>query len=288
MKELYEKDIFLPVRRPDTHKGDYGKCLITAGSVGYTGAASMAAHAAVRAGAGLVFLGVPEPIYVIEAVKNDEAIVFPLPSEGGKLGKKAAEELLERLQSCDAALVGPGLGRSEAVTETVFALLRASTVPLILDADGINAAAAHIDILREAQCPLILTPHEGEFMRLGGDVSAFGREEAAARFAREYGCILVLKGHRTITAFPDGETFLNTTGNAGMAKGGSGDVLAGILTALVGQGLPLNKAVPYAVWLHGRAGDIAAAARGEYSMTPCDMIGALGEAMKPVVRWREE
>ena len=287
MKEIYEKDIALPVRKPDTHKGDYGKCLIAAGSVGYTGAASMAAHAAVRAGAGLVFLGVPEPIYAIEAVKNDEVIVFPLPSEDGRLGKGAADELRARLETCDTALIGPGLGRSEGVTETVLALLRSSRAPLVLDADGINAVSEHIHVLYEAPCPLILTPHEGEFARLGGDIRALGRAAAAERFAREYGCILVLKGHRTITAFPDGELFLNTTGNAGMAKGGSGDVLAGVLAALLGQGLPLKKAVPYAVWLHGRAGDLAAAKFGEYSMTPCDMIGFLGEAMKPLIRWRE-
>ncbi|MBR6259589.1 MAG: NAD(P)H-hydrate dehydratase [Oscillospiraceae bacterium] len=283
MKVVESGDFSLPKRDQDTHKGDYGKCLILAGSVGYTGAASMAAHAAVRTGAGIVFLGVPQPIYEIEAVKNDEAVVFPLPSEEGKVSKEASAEIAERLKKCDVCLIGPGLGWSPKVDGVVFDVVRNSPVPLVLDADGINAVSSNINVLREAKSrPVVVTPHEVEFARLGGDIKTYGREKAAAVFAKDTGCIVVLKGHRTVTAFPDGETFLNTTGNAGMVKGGSGDVLAGMLAALIGQGIPLKKAVPMAVWLHGRAGDIAAGTWGEYSMTPCDIIDNIGNAIKEI------
>ena len=284
MYTVTAETVTLPRREQNTHKGDYGKCLIIAGSVGYTGAASLASHAAVRTGAGIVFLGVPEPVYEISAVKNDEAVVFPLPSDGKTLSYGALDDIMQRLSACDVCLLGPGLGRSDGVDRVVWDVVRSSNLPLVLDADGINAAAANINILREAKCPVVLTPHEGEFLRLGGDVEKLGREKAAASFAEKHGCVLVLKGHRTVTAFPDGKLFLNTTGNAGMAKGGSGDVLAGMLAALIGQGIPLEKAVPAAVWLHGRAGDLAAEKFGEYSMTPSDMIDFLPEAIKQSVR----
>ncbi len=275
--------IALPRRKQNTHKGDYGKCLIIAGSIGYTGAPCLAAHAAVRSGAGLVYLCVPEEIYTIAAVKNDEAMVFPLPSHGGMLSKKASGDVLRRLEGSSICLIGPGLGRSEDIDTIMCDVINSSRIPLVIDADGINAIAMNIDILRKAGCPIVLTPHEGEFSRLGWSLKD-GREAAARSFAEEYGCILVLKGHQTVTAFPDGDVFLNTTGNAGMAKGGSGDVLAGMLAALIGQGIPLKEAVPTAVWLHGRAGDLAAKNLGEYSMNPWDIIEALPDAIRPVVR----
>jgi NAD(P)H-hydrate epimerase len=148
------------------------------------------------------------------------------------------------------------------------------TVPLVLDADGINAVAEHIHSLDTRRGRLtVLTPHDGEFLRLTrGKGIGPDREAAASAFARQHGCVLVLKGHRTITAFPDGETFVNTTGNPGMAKGGSGDVLAGMILSLLGQGIDPKRAVPAAVWLHGRAGDLAAARLGEYGMTPSDLL----------------
>lgn len=277
------ENISLPRRNQDTHKGDYGKCLIVAGSTGYTGAPCLAARAAVRSGAGLVYLCVPEETYTIVAAKNDEAMVFPLPSLGGTLAKESSHEVLRRLDGSSVCLIGPGLGRSESSDAVVRDVIKASHIPLVVDADGINSVAMNIDVLREAGCPVIMTPHEGEFLRLGRSLKE-GRETAARNFAEEYGCILVLKGHRTVTAFPDGDTFLNTTGNAGMAKGGSGDVLSGILAGLIGQGMPLKEAVPAAVWLHGRAGDLAAERLGEYSMSPSDIIEALPGAIKTIVR----
>ena len=157
--------------------------------------------------------------------------------------------------------------------------------PLVLDADGINAVAEHIDVLDTRRGRLtVLTPHDGEFLRLTqGKAIGPDREGTAAAFARRHGCVLVLKGHRTITAFPDGETFVNTTGNPGMAKGGSGDVLAGMILSLLGQGIEPKKAVPGAVWLHGRAGDLAAARLGEYGMTPTDLLDEIPFAIRGVM-----
>ncbi len=275
-------DITLPRRRRDTHKGDYGRALIVAGSVGYSGAPVLAARAATSAGAGLVSLGVPEAIYTIAAVKCTEEMAFPLPcSDSGALSGPALDVILERLKTCDVCLVGPGLGRSEAVGRIVCELVRQSRIPLVLDADGINALGGNIDILDEAGCPVILTPHPGEFRRLGGDLSS-DRVSAARAFASSHGCILVLKGHRTVTALPDGTAYINTTGGPAMAKGGSGDVLAGMITALAGQKFPLKDAVLAAVYLHGSAGDICAERLGEYAVTASDIIRALPEAMKKV------
>ena len=271
----------LPRRRRDASKHDFGRLLIVAGSVGYTGAPTLAARAAVRGGAGLVYLGVPERIYAVTAVKNDEAMPFPLPCVGdGLLSPEAAPELLRRLEKCDALAVGPGLGRSAGVTALVGALLEASRVPTVLDADALWAISREMGLLERAACTLVLTPHAREFERLGGDLSA-PREGAALRFAREHGCALVLKGRGTVCAFPDGECYVNPTGNPGMARGGSGDVLTGLMGALLCQ-LPFRKAVCAAVYLHGLAGDMCAAELGEYGMTPTDMIERLPQAMRSV------
>jgi hydroxyethylthiazole kinase-like uncharacterized protein yjeF len=279
-------DITLPRRRPDTHKGDYGRDLILAGSVGYSGAPVLAARAASAAGAGLVSLGVPEAIYTIAAVKCDVEMVFPLPGAAeGTLSVEALTPVLDRLEKADVCLAGPGLGRSEAVDGLIYALLRHSSVPLILDADGINALAGNIDILDEARCPVVLTPHPGEFKRLAGSAGTdeeTGRIEAARRFAARHGCILVLKGHRTVTALPDGTVFINTTGSPALAKGGSGDVLAGMIAGLIGQRFPIRDAVLAAVYLHGLAGDLCQADFGDYSVTAEHVIRMLPEAIKSV------
>ena len=275
-------DVTLPRRRRDTHKGDYGRDLIIAGSVGFSGAPVLSARAASAAGAGLVSLGVPEAIYTIAAVKLSEEMPFPLPcSAGGALGGLAVYAILDRLKKADVCLVGPGLGQSQAISEIVFSILKNAAVPVILDADGINAVSGNIDILDEVTAPVILTPHDGEFKRLGGELDG-GRLDAARRFATAHGCILVLKGHRTITALPDGALYVNTTGGPALAKGGTGDVLAGMIAALVGQGFPLKDAVLAAVYLHGLAGDLCARRLGEYSVTASDVIAALPEAVKSV------
>ncbi|MGE4485579.1 MAG: NAD(P)H-hydrate dehydratase [Oscillospiraceae bacterium] len=277
--------VALPRRETVSHKGDYGKDLIIAGSVGYTGAPVLASRAAVRSGAGLVFLGVPEKIYDIAAVKCDEAMPFPLPcDDSGIISEGALDIILGKLKNCDVCLVGPGLGRSKSATEIVHSIIKNSNTPIVVDADGINAVSENIDILHKVKCPIVLTPHDGEFTRMGGDLRSYDRITAAQRFAVEYGCVLVLKGPGTITASPDGLVFVNTTGNPGMAKGGSGDILSGMITALVGEGLlPLQAAV-YAVYLHGKAGDLCAEALGEYAMTPTDIIQTLPTVFKNQTR----
>jgi NAD(P)H-hydrate epimerase len=277
-------DITLPRRRKVTHKGDYGRDLIVAGSVGYSGAPVLAAKAASISGAGLVFLGVPESIYQIAAVKCDEEMPFPLPCTAeGSLSGLAVYAILERLKKADACLMGPGLGQSQSVGEIAAAVLKHSQVPLVLDADGINAVGGNINILDEAACPVILTPHAGEFKRLGGDLSGGNRLNEARRFAQNHGCILVLKGHRTITALPDGTAYINTTGGPAMAKGGTGDVLAGMITSFAGQKFPLKDAVLAAVYLHGLAGDMCAARYGEYSVTAGSILAMLPQAIMSVI-----
>lgn len=270
----------LPRRDPEGHKGDFGKVLCLCGSVGYTGAAVFASRAAVRTGSGLVFLGVPEPIWAVAAVKSDEAMPFPLPASEGRLCLGAEAEIRRRMALCDAALVGCGLGRGEETDELTRRLLDAET-PLVLDADGINALQGHIDCLDKRKGRVtVLTPHAGEFARVG-DLSR-GREASASAFARDHGVVLVLKGHRTVIAAPDGTVAVNPTGNSGMAKGGSGDVLAGMVVSLLGQGMAPFAAACCAVYLHGLAGDLAAEEWTERAMTPTDLLTHLGGAFRAV------
>lgn len=268
----------LPDRNPWGHKGNFGKLLLLCGSRGYTGAAFFAAMGALRSGAGLVFLGVPESIYGIEAVKLNEPVIFPLPDAGGRLSADAVPEILTRLPQMDAVLVGPGLGQSEGTLAVVRAVLEKAECPVVVDADGINVLSAHRDLLRGRKLPTILTPHDGEFARLGGVIGE-DRMAAAAALAEELGCTVLLKGHETcITDGTDG--YLNPTGNPGMAVGGSGDVLAGVITALLGAGLPPLEAAACGAWLHGASGDRCAAELGQYGMLPTDMLSALPRLMK--------
>ena len=269
----------LPRRDPAGHKGDFGKLLCVCGSVGYTGAPVFASRAAVRTGAGLVFLAVPEQAWPVVAVKSEEAMPFPLPETAeGRLSLLAEEPIRQRAASCDAVLIGCGLGRDRQTDALVRKLLDIDR-PLVLDADGLNALDGCPEQLQRRTAPTVLTPHEGEFLRLGGDLSR-GREAAAAAFSRKYGVYLVLKGHRTLVADPEGRLAVNETGNSGMAKGGSGDVLAGMIVSLLGQGCGTFDACWAAVWLHGRAGDRAAADKGERGMTPTDLLEQIPYAMK--------
>lgn len=280
MMEMNHEQILniLPDRNENAHKGDFGKILLLCGSRGYTGAAYLAAMGALRSGAGLTFLGVPESIYAIEAVKLSEPIVFPLPDEAGKLSVAAIPEILERLPQMDAVLTGPGLGQSEGTFQVVRTVLENAACPVVLDADGINVIAAHKDILRGRTNPTILTPHDGEFARLGGIIGD-DRSAAAAEMAQELGCTVLLKGHRTVIT--DGEiTYINHTGNPGMAVGGSGDVLAGIIVSLLGQGIAPLEAAACGAWLHGAAGDLCAAEIGQYGMLPGDMASVLPRLLK--------
>ncbi|MGE4277285.1 MAG: NAD(P)H-hydrate dehydratase [Lawsonibacter sp.] len=281
--EAVDKGRYRLPRRPRTaHKGNFGKIFILAGSEGYTGAPVLAARAAVRTGAGLVFLGVPRNIYPIVAVKCDEAMPFPLPKE--------FHEIVQKANGCDVALIGPGLGRSPQTERLVLALLAQLNIPVVLDADGINALSGHIDILDKRSAPTVLTPHEGEFQRLtGAELPIRDRLSAAREFARAHHCMLVLKGHGTVTASPDGRAWVNRTGNPGMAKGGSGDVLAGMIAALWGQkhlrNSDLAERAAAAVCYHGMAGDRCAQTLGEYAMAAGDLIEALPEILREQEQW---
>ena len=214
----------LPRRERDSHKGDYGKLLIVAGSEGYTGAPVFAAEGALCSGAGLVYLGVPRDVYPIVAAQCSSAMPFPLPDD--------TEQLVERARSCDVVLAGPGMGRSPQAQQLVFRLMEEVEGPLVLDADGLNALEGQTQRLRARTGLTVLTPHDGEFARLAGcSLPLNDRVEQAAQLAQDTGCVVVLKGHETLTVDPQGRMWRNTTGNPGMAKGGSGDILADCLAA---------------------------------------------------------
>lgn len=265
-------------RNVSAHKGDFGKLLLLCGSKGYTGAAALAAMGSLRVGAGLVYLGVPESIYAIEAIKLNEPVVFALPDEGGMMSTKAVDAIADKIGIMDAILMGPGCGKSAGTTAVMRYVIQNFKGPIVLDADGINCMAAHNDLLRSRTAPTILTPHEGEFIRFTG-TPIYDRVNAALNLAKDLGCIVVLKGHKTIVT--DGEDcYVNHTGNPGMAVGGSGDVLSGIITGLLGQGVSPMDAAACGVWLHGAAGDLCATDLGQLSMLPTDMLNALPRLLK--------
>lgn len=269
----------LPRRERDSHKGDYGKLLIVAGSEGYTGAPVFAAQGALRSGAGLVYLGVPRDVYPMVATRCSSAMPFPLPDD--------TEQLVERARSCDVVLAGPGMGRSPRAQQIVFRLMEDIEGPLVLDADGLNALEGQTQRLRARTELTVLTPHDGEFARLAGcSLPLNDRVEQAAELAQDTGCVVVLKGHETLTVDPQGRVWRNTTGNPGMAKGGSGDILAGMIASLLGQkqltgcvSCP-GELVAWAVYLHGAAGDAAAAQYGEYGMLPDDTLAAVAGVLQ--------
>lgn len=272
-------DGIVPRRKPDADKNAFGRVLCVCGSAGYTGAAYFAAQGAVRMGSGVVTLATPEKAWPVLAVKLNEPVVRPMPcGMDGMLSREALPVLTALAARADAVLIGCGLGRSDAVTEMVCALLQGAKCPVVLDADGINALSAHKDVLQQTAQPVVLTPHAAEFERLSGIKQP--DTESLSVFAQENRCILLYKGHRTRIFAPDGRMYRNHSGNPGMAKGGSGDVLAGMLVSLCGQGISPVQAACAAVWLHGRAGDLAANRLSEYGMTPGDMLQYLPELLK--------
>lgn len=278
--QLSHSDVLslLPDRDPNSHKGDFGHVLMLCGSRGYTGAAALAAMGALRTGAGLVFLGVPESIYEIEAIKLTEPVVFPLPDESGMLSEAAIPAIMDRLPKMDEVVIGCGCGKSRGVAAVLRYVLENAKCPVIVDADGINLLSKHTDILRGRTFPTILTPHEVEFTRIGGQLSD-GRIDGAVNLAKDLSCVVLLKGHHT--CITDGDTiYVNQTGNAGMAVGGSGDVLAGMIAGLLGQGMDSLQAAACAAWLHGAAGDICAEQMGQYAMLPTDMLNVLPRLLK--------
>ncbi|MBN2685059.1 MAG: NAD(P)H-hydrate dehydratase [Pontiellaceae bacterium] len=258
-----------PRRSRSAHKGDFGHLLCIGGSKGFSGAVTMASMAALRSGVGLVSAFVPENIHSLVASAVPEAMVHYSFPEG----------------KWSAMLVGPGMGRSATTREQVLHLLESSKVPLVLDADAITVLADHIDAIAAASCPVILTPHPGEFAALFDlkvDEVQEDRLTLARMAAARLGATVVLKGAGTIVAAPDRPAGINMTGNPGMASGGSGDVLAGMLAGLAGQGMNPFEAACAAVWLHGHAGDLAAAEKSQASMLATDIIDKLPEAFRAV------
>ncbi len=267
----------LKVSEKAAHKGSNGTLLSVCGSYGMAGAAVLSGMAALRCGVGLLKLALPESIYPIAASKLTEAVFLPLAeSSDGLLSVNAFDKLqMEILERCTALLIGCGLGQNDDMPGLVSALLLTSEKPVILDADGINAIAPNIDILRQTNAPVILTPHPGEMARLTGtDITNVqkNRYHTAKDFAAEYGVTVVLKGANTIIALPDGNTYVNLTGNNGMAKGGSGDVLAGMIGAFLAQGMDHDTAAINAVYYHGLLGDRCTEKYSARTMLPSDMI----------------
>ena len=272
-------DFRLPQRKPVSHKYSYGRALIIAGSVGFSGAPVLAANACERSGAGLTHLVVQDAIYPIAASRCDGAVVTPLQSTSdGSLSTHALDRLLPLLERADACVIGPGLGLFDDSEEIVAEIMHAAKCPLVLDADALTICGRTPELLSSCGAPLILTPHEGEFRRLGGDLSG-GRLAGALSFCAKHEVILILKGYGTLVCRGD-EVSVNPTGSPAMAKGGSGDVLCGILCALLAQGFDSLFSSRCAVFLHGLAGDLARDALGEYCVTPSDLIRFLPGAFR--------
>jgi NAD(P)H-hydrate epimerase len=273
----------LPPRRPDSHKGDFGRVLLVAGSRGMSGAAVLCGTAALRGGAGLVRVAVAEGILPIVAAGNPCYMTAPLPQdEQGRLAAAAEADLLDLAWASDVVAVGPGLGRGPGPAALVAALVEKVAGPLVIDADGLNNLKHHTDRLRNRPGPTVLTPHPAEFARLAdSDVPTVQahRQEMAGRFAADHGVVVVLKGHGTVVT--DGrQVYLNATGNPGMATGGTGDVLTGIIAALLGQRLAPFAAAQLGVHLHGLAGDLARDAVGETALIATDLLQYLPAALR--------
>ncbi len=274
----------LPPRPRDTHKGDVGHVVVIAGSVGLTGAAALCSLGALRTGAGLVTLGIPKSLNDIMAAKLTEVMTRPLPETKERtLSLQALPELISLIDRMHAVAVGPGLSQQPQTKQLVRALLPRVTKPCVVDADGLNALADETHLLKRLTLPLIVTPHPGEMARLikqsVEDVQR-DRERTAKAFATLYRAVTVLKGHRTIVANVDGELYVNETGNPGMASGGCGDVLTGMIAALLGQGLSLFDAARLGVSLHGLAGDLAAAKLGQVGLIASDLLATIPLAIR--------
>lgn len=287
--EFVEKDFIAPYfskRRKDTHKGTYGHLFVLSGSLGKTGAAVMAGKAALKMGPGLVTVGTPKSCQSLVARSMVELMTEPLPETSEKTFSEEALDLsLSLLEGKNAFLIGPGISTHVSTKRLVNALLPQIQVPVVLDADALNILSPHPEILKTLKIPVVLTPHPGEFARLlDCSTSKVTKDklDLVPRFAQEYGVYLVLKGYRTLTATPEGKIFINPTGNPGMATAGSGDVLSGMLAAMIIQEEDILPAVLAAVYVHGLSGDIAVRRLGEKSLTARDIIRYISSAVKAI------
>jgi NAD(P)H-hydrate epimerase len=276
-------------RTPDSHKGDYGRVLVVAGSRGKTGAAHLSAIGALRSGAGLVTIATPASCQAVVAAMAAEYMTEALAETDAGLDQEGVDRVLEWAR--DVIAIGPGLGRADGTRDFIRQLVDRATMPLVIDADGLNAFSEDPDRLagREGR-DVIITPHPGEMGRLVGmstDEVQSSRLEIARNFATAHHVYVVLKGHRTLIATPDAKVFINPTGNPGMATGGTGDVLTGMIAAWLAQLLDAEAACKLAVFLHGMAGDLAEADEGEVAMTAADVAGHLGDAIMELTARRK-
>jgi NAD(P)H-hydrate epimerase len=274
----------LPPRPPQTHKGDVGHVFVLAGSVGLTGAATLCSLGALRVGAGLVTLGIPESLNDILEVKLTEVMTRPLPeTKDRSLSLAALPKAVECIERVESVAIGPGLSQHPQTAQFVRQLLPRIAKPCVVDADGLNAIAGEPKVLSRLALPMILTPHPGEMarlIRLSAQEVQRDRERIAKEFAATYRVVLVLKGHRSVVANVDGEMFVNETGNPGMASGGCGDVLTGMIAGLLGQGLSPFDAARLGVYLHGLAGDVAAGQRGQVGLIASDLLDTIPLAIR--------
>jgi len=277
----------LPKRAADAHKGDAGRVLLIAGSAGLTGAATMASMAAARTGAGLVTLAIPAALNPILEAKCTEVMTYPLMDHGcGYLRMRNAKDILRLAQAADAIAIGPGLGREENTFELVRHLVAEIDAPIVLDADGVNAFIGHKEELAASSAELIITPHPGELANLTdleiAEIQA-DRVGVAQKWATELNAVMVLKGAATVAAAPDRETWINTTGNSGMASGGMGDILTGMVAALLASGAEGLQAAAAAVWMHGRAADMAAEKIGPRGYLPTDLLDLIPAVFEEIL-----
>jgi len=283
LKERPLKDFFC--KRPrDSHKGDYGHLLVIAGSTGLTGAAYLAAQAALLTGSGLVTCAIPKKVNTILARKFTEVMTLPVEDDGkGRFTGASSKRILEFSKKADIAAIGPGISQAAGTRSLVLKLLMRLDIPIVLDADGLNCIALNTGILKKAKCPVIVTPHPGEMSRLIRKKTSYiqkNRTETAEAFSAEFNVITVLKGTRTIVAEKGRRKYVNKTGNPGMASGGCGDILTGMIASLAGQGLSGFDAAKLGVYLHGLAGDITARQKGETSLVATDLLGNIPHAIK--------
>jgi len=274
-------------RRPDTHKGDYGHLLVIAGSVGKTGAAAMACEAALRVGAGLVTLAIPKSLNAIMEVKLTEVMTEPLPETPKQtLSLRAFNSILRLCENKKAVIIGPGIGTFKETQSLILKLIKTLNLPIVLDADGLTALATQPKILPATNRSLIVTPHPGEMARLIGSTAKEVQEDRigiSRSFSQSRHVHLVLKGHRTLIATPKGEIFINPTGNPGMASGGTGDVLTGMIGGLICQGFDILSSLQTSVYLHGLAGDEVALEKGEKSLVATDLIQKIPALIQGVI-----
>lgn len=278
-------DAVIPARRMDVHKGDFGRVLVVAGAVGYAGAAVLCSLGALRAGAGLVTVGVPAAVYPIVAPSVVEAMPMPLADHEGALAEAAADQIRDLASAADVVACGPGLSRLPGPSAVVRGLVAECATPMVLDADALNVLAGATEALRAARAPIVITPHPGEMARLlGVKVEEVQRRRlrTARTAAERFRVVVVLKGARTVIADPEGEAFVVPTGNPGMATGGMGDVLTGVIAGLIGQRLSPLTAAWAAAYLHGLAGDLAATARGPAGFLAREVADHLPAALRAV------